>query len=581
MAEAQRKITGSPARRLFNHKRIKLRAQRWEQAESIAERYDLSPVAARVLAARGYSTHEEELEHFVNPTLRSGLPSPGKLKGLAAGAELVRKVVDAGGSVAICCDFDVDGLSGGAQLAYFFDELNIPHDVFVPDRFIDGYGLNEKTVRKIAAQGFALLICVDYGTTNIKELSLAHELGLKTIVIDHHHVGETLPPTDVLINPQQSGCGFAGGILSASGLAWYFLAGLKPALKGTAKIEVKSYLDLACLGTICDMVPLTGANRIIAKRGLEALQHTKREGLRALKNVIGISKEVTCSHISFGIGPRINAAGRIVHGEVVIKLLTSNDAEFSGKVARKLNMLNQERQEIEVEMKERAVRKVEAFGELPRGIVLWEKDFHTGVIGLIAQRLVESFYRPSAVMGCDTDGIFKGSVRGVRGFSVVDALTSVSAYLEKFGGHEGAGGFSVKEKNVEEFAEAFIKECKKRLEKCDDVASVEADTEAELKDIDVELVKELRTFAPFGMGNPSPLLLLKNMRVIDLKILKDTHLKCMLSDGQRFISGFLWRQTEHPALSVGCKVKVAAKVDCNEFRGATELQLNLEAVEAV
>jgi single-stranded-DNA-specific exonuclease len=560
------------------YKTIKLRAQRKEIAAEIATSFKLSPVAARVLAARGYKA-DDTLRHYLSPTLKEGLPEPGKLKGLKDACLRVNEVSQAGGKIAICCDFDVDGLSGGAQLCHFLSTAGIEAKVFVPDRFEDGYGLNEKMVETIAEQGYRLLITIDYGTTNTKELTLAKKLGLSTIVIDHHHVGEAKPPCDVFVNPNQRGCGFADRILCASGLTWYFLMGLRQILPSAKEIDVRSYLDLACLGTICDMVPLVGANRVIAKRGLEILAQSSRPGILALKQIIGIKDSVSCFDVSFGIGPRLNAAGRMVHGDVVIELLTTSNNSSAQRIARELNALNLKRQDTEQAVKARALEEIQERGSMPAALVVWDESFHTGVIGIVAQRLVESFYRPAVVLGVDKEGVFKGSVRGVKGFSVVEALAAVGEHLIKYGGHDGAGGLSVAAENIQSFAEAFIQECETRLEHITKHPVAEADTEAVLEEVTLDLVQELKGFAPFGVGNPGPLLLLKGVTITDVRVLKDTHLKIILSDGKRLLTGMLWRQPEHPAVAKGKKVNVVCRPDTNTFQGVTSLQATIEAVE--
>ncbi len=559
------------------HKMIRLRTQKAAESAAIGQEFSLSPVASRVLAARGYRP-DTKLKHYITPSLKESLPDPSALKNLDAACELITESIKNEVPIAICCDFDVDGLSGGAQVAHFLAAAGTKTKVFVPDRFEDGYGLNEKMIRQIAEQGFGQLIAIDYGTTNLKELSLARKLGVKTIVIDHHHVSED-PPADIFINPNQAGCGFAEKVLCASGLAWYLLVGLKRLLKNKLKNEIKEYLDLTCLGTICDMVPLIGANRTIAKRGLELMGQTSRVGLIALKNVMGLRESVSCSDISFGIGPRLNAAGRMVHGELVIELLTTADRDAAARIASRLNRLNAERQETENQVKEAAIRLIEERGEVPSGIAVWQENFHTGVIGIVAQRMVETFYRPAAVMGLDQEGIYKGSVRGIKGLSVVETLAAVSKYLIKFGGHEGAGGFSVKADKVVEFGEAFNDECKKRLTKLETSPYVDADTEVSLEEISIELVEELKKFAPFGMGNPNPVLLVKNLKVSEVRVLKDTHLKATLTDGRRYISGLMWRTVEHPALVRGTKVNVALKPEISTYGGLTEVNGHLQAVE--
>lgn len=558
-------------------KRIRLRAQNPTGAAAIAQDFKLGGVLSRILAARGFSP-SEDLKNYLTPTLRNGLSDPSQLKNLKKAAETIVACHKQGKAIAICCDFDVDGLSGGSVVHDFCNAVGIQTKVFVPDRFVDGYGLHERVVREIAAMGFGLLLTIDFGTTNVKELNVAKELGLTTVVVDHHHISDAPPPADVFINPHQKGCGFAGGIASAAGLAWYLVLALSKEIPDCA-VDAKDYLELACLGTICDMVPLIGVNRVIAKRGLEALSTSKRPGLRALRNVIGIKGNVGCSDVSFGIGPRLNAAGRIVHGELVVELLTTRDSIRADKLARDLNDLNAERQGIEATVKEAAIAQIEDRGGPTWGLVAWHEEFHTGVIGIVAQRLVEHYYRPSAVMGMDSEGIWKGSVRGIKGFSVVEALGSIKELLIKFGGHEGAGGFSVKQENLEAFQLAFDDECKKRLKGLELTPFVDADTEARLEDCTVELVRDLANLAPFGMGNPTPIVLVKDLTVKEVKVLKEAHLKVLLSDGRRFITGLMWRQPSHPALQPGKKVQIACKPDINTFNGSMELQATLQAVE--
>lgn len=559
------------------NKKIRLKQHDPKVAEAISREMGTSPVVGRVLAARGFSTGAE-LQNYISPTLRHGLPDPSTLKNAQAGAKAIIDCHRANKAIAICCDFDVDGLSGGSVVHDFFNTSGIQSQVFVPDRFVDGYGLNEKVVRKIAADGFGLLLTIDFGTTNVKELLVAKELGLTTVVVDHHHINDGAPPADIFINPHQQGCGFANKIACAAGLAWYLVLALKRELQSES-IDPKMFLDLACLGTICDMVPLVGVNRVIAKRGLEALSETKRPGLKALRNVIGIKGNVGCSDVSFGIGPRLNAAGRIIHGELVVELLTTRDSAKAEKLARQLNDLNAERQAIEAAVKEQAISYIEQSGGPDWGLVAYHEEFHTGVIGIVAQRLVEHFYRPSAVMGMDTPGVWKGSVRGIKGFSVVQALASVGEHLIKFGGHDGAGGFSVAEDKLESFKKAFIAECKHRLSNIETVPFVDADTEATLDEFTVALVQQLGNLAPFGMGNPAPLVVFKNLLVKDVKVLKDAHLKILFSDGKRFVTGVMWRQTSHPSLTVNNYVNIACKPDVSTYGGSLELQANLQAVE--
>jgi single-stranded-DNA-specific exonuclease len=561
----------------FQYKKIRLKAQEPQRAAQIQREFKLSPIAAQVLAARGFNA-SQELKAFLEPSIKDSLPDPKKLVGLMPACKLIETALAQRMPIAVCCDFDVDGLSGGAQVYHFLKTLGAEVRVFVPDRFEDGYGLNHNMVKEIAQSGFGLLLTIDFGTTNPKELKLARELGLKSIVIDHHHTIKEALPVDVFINPQQKSCGFAGRVLSASGLAWYLLAGLKNTLaKNNAAVpSTREYLDLACLGTICDMVPLIGANRVIAKEGLELLTQTKRAGLRALKEVMGLKNRASCSDVSFGIGPRLNAAGRMVHGEVVIDLLTTEDSLLAKKIADRLNRLNVERQDTENLVKERALEKLKAYREIPPGLMVWDQDFHTGVIGIVAQRLVEHYYRPAIVLGMESPGIYKGSARGIKGFNVIETLQALSAHLLKCGGHEGAGGLLIKEEKLQGFQQAFLKECALRLQT---EPYADADCEAALPDLSIELVDQLRSFAPFGMGNPTPQLLMRNLKVHDVRDLKGQHLKALFSDGKHYLSGLLWRQVYHPELKTGNTVNIVFRPEYSTYGGFIEIQAHLQAIE--
>ncbi len=566
---------------LIFHKRIKLLPQNLEVAREIEQKHGVSSVISKILAARNYQC-DQVLADYLNPTLQNSLPNPDQLKNLTAAGELICEIVKKNQSIAICCDFDVDGLTGASQVKAFFDELNISSEVFVPDRFKEGYGLNQKMIEDSKAAGHGLIICIDYGTTNIKELELARAYGIKTIVVDHHHASQN-PPADVFVNPEQAGCGFAGKVLCSAGLAWYLLIILKKSLilvkPKVKEIDLREYLDLASLGTICDMVPLTGVNRVIAQKGLEQLTDSKRLGIQALKKVIGIKGPVQGHHVGFGFGPRINAAGRMMSGQMIIKLLTTKQEEEAKKIATRLDKLNQDRQEVEAKIKERAKQLINQSATIPHGLTVWGDNYHTGVIGIVAQRLAESFYRPAIVMGKD-QGKLKGSVRGIPGFSVVGALAELSSFFDKFGGHTGAGGFTLKENNPEELAIAFDQVCKKNLETVELVPSIKADTIVDFSELDLKLCEDLKSLAPFGMANPGAQLMIQNLRVRDISLLKNNHLKVTLTDGKKYLTGFLWQTARHPALFPGAAVEIVCKPEVNEFNGNLSVQLNIQACQS-
>lgn len=558
-------------------KTIKLKPQKLDVAKDIENQLGLSPLSSRILAARSFSPGEV-LKKFINPSLKDGIPHPKDLKGISEAVTLIKETIEQDQAIAISCDFDVDGLTGGAQVFDFLKRIHPKVFIFVPDRFTEGYGLNDRIIEDAKKCGARLLITIDFGTTNTHEFERARSYGIKSIVIDHHHVSMN-PPSDVFINPKQKGCGFADGTLCASGLCWFLLVGLRQGITSASDIDVREFLDLAAMGTICDMVELKGANRTLAKRGLERISDTKRIGLKNLKALSGVRNPVGCYDVSFGLGPRINAAGRIVHGEMVVELLTTTDSSQAARIAQKLNSLNAERQEIELRMKESAIKNIEGRKKLPSGIVVASKNFHTGVIGIVAQRLVEVFYRPSCVLGEDAKGIFKGSVRGIKGFSVIESLSNASDLLIKFGGHEGAGGFSLEEKNLHLFETRWDEVCEEALKKLEVHPYAEADTEAELFEIKKEIIDELEDLAPFGVGNPSPQVLLKKLKVIDAQSLKGAHLKLQVSDGRVTMPALMWKTPSHPNAFSGAIIDVVAKPDLNLFNGLATLQLTLQAIE--
>ncbi len=563
------------------NKKIILRNQNEDVAHDIEKNFNISFVSARVLSARGFKL-DENLKNFLRPTLKDGLPDPKKMLGLEQASDIIVEAIKNHEKIAICSDFDVDGLTSASQIINLLKDLNIDVKNYVPDRFSEGYGLNERMVKEAKKDGATLLLSLDYGTTNEKEIKLAQELGIKTIVIDHHHVGKNNPRSDAFVNPNQEGCGFCEYALCTAGLVWYLIILLRKKLyeeNDKIKIDPKDYLDLSAMGTICDMVPLIGPNRVIAKKGLEVINNSKRVGIIALKNALNLNKEINCYDISFNIGPRLNAAGRMLTGEMVVELLTTLDEKKAKKIVGKLDKLNKERQVIEEQVKKEAIRQVESLESLKFGLCCWHPSFHTGVVGIVAQRLVEKYYKPSIVLGLDQDGIFKGSIRGIEGFSVIECLTSLSKYLEKFGGHEMAGGVSIKRENIKIFAEEFNKFCEKKILTIDAVPKVIADIKISLNELNKDIINELNLFSPFGMENPPIQFLCENLLVNKIYVLRDSHLKVVLSDSYgKILIGMLWKQTEHPMLKEGKKVDVVFKPQINSFGGFEEIQANISTV---
>lgn len=564
-----------------------------ENAASIQASLGISKLTARILAARGFSD-SISAHAFLFPSLKEHLPDPLGLKNIKEAARLVLESIQENKAITIFCDFDVDGLSAGSQLYLFLKALGAKVSTYTPSRFHEGYGLSLEVVKKLAAAQTQLLITVDCGISNFAEITSAVEMGMKVLVIDHHQVPDKLPPADVIVNPAQEGCAFQESQLCAAGVVWLFLI----VLRATAREmqfaianfpDPKDFLELAALGTICDMVPLRGVNRLIAMRGVEALQRTTRPGINALKQVAGISKNgaINSGHVGFAIGPRINAAGRIGDANDVLELLTTMDAGKANVLAEQINKLNMQRRGVEQRVLDECYQMLAQEPGLlsESAFALYGKENHVGVIGIVAQRLVEHFHRPATVMAPGevtingkTRQVVKGSVRSIRGFDVVQALTRLKDHLIGFGGHEMAGGFSLEFDALADFQKAFRALAAQQLSAEHLVRERVADIRVALSDIDIAVVTEIAQLAPFGISNPSPLLFCEAVDIESVMSLANGHLRMKLQQGKTVIPAVAWKFQGHPLVKRGNRVSVVFQPELNTYQGITSIQLNIKEI---
>jgi len=569
-------------------------------ARELAASAGISEIAARILVCRGI-LDVEAMRKFLTPNLREQLPNPATIKNILPAADLLLDFVQSGEQITVYNDFDVDGITSASQLWLYLSALGAKVNTYTPSRFAEGYGLVLAAVERMAAAGTKLLVTVDCGISSVKEFALAKRLGMKSIVLDHHIPGE-LPPADVVVDPAQEGCPFQEHKLAAAGLIWMLLIVLRQraAARWPEKIEKgelvlpdpKDFLDLAALGTICDMVPLTGVNRVIAHRGVEALRVTRRPGIVALKQVAGVESNPRfgSGHVGFHLGPRINAAGRLAEASDVLMMLTTQDSDKAKTIASRIDRLNAERRRIEEEVRIACVEMLAVQEELlsHRALTIFGKDFHVGVIGIVAQRLVEQYHRPAAVMAPgeiigakgERKPVIKGSVRSVPGFHVAEMLQRLSHCLITHGGHSEAGGFSVAFEKLEEFQAGFVALANEALANDLLRKRVSADVEAEFSELDFELVNELMRFAPFGVGNPSPVLVSRGVNVESVSALSDKHLKVRFSQGRYFLTALCWGFQGHALLQKGERVSIAYQPEINTYQGVSSVQLNLREVWA-
>ncbi len=557
-------------------------------AQALSRELGLHALAARVLVRRGYTT-PEAAQAFLSDSL-AALPDPFRLKGLGVATQRLMRAIQTQERVTLWGDYDVDGVCSTALLTTFLRDVGLSPGTYIPHRLGEGYGLNSKAIEKLAAEGTKLLVTLDCGITSHAEVARANELGVDVIVVDHHAVPETLPPALAVLNPLQPGCDYPTKGLCAGGVTFTVVMGLRKVLREAGHFatrpepNLKQLLDLVALATVADVVPLVGANRIFVTHGLKELSAGRRPGVRALKDVAGLTgQEITAGQVGFRLGPRINAAGRLDDASVGLKCLLSPDVESARPFARALDAANAERQQIERAMLDAALERAgKAVERGAKGLVLASEGWHPGVVGIVASRVVERFHRPTVLVGIH-EGIGRGSARSIEGFHLYEALKLCASHLVKFGGHKAAAGVTVSPDRVDEFTRAFEQVAGERLGPEDLVARCRIDAVVSAGELDETSVTALERLAPFGMGNPEPVLALKSQtaaaRVLTNKTAGEPgHLKLTL-DGAAALDVIGFRLGEKATVANG-PVDLAFQASMDEFRGVRRVSLKLKDLRA-
>lgn len=533
----------------------------------------IHPVVASILSRRGYRT-PEAVHRFLNPSLEH-LESPFAFQHMSKAVERIRRAIAGKEKILVYGDYDVDGITGSAILFPVLKKLGADVEVYIPHRIEEGYGLNIEALAKLLKRKFTLFITVDNGITGIEQIQFLKSGGADVIIVDHHTPKEGLPPADAIVS-SCLGDGQGDPNLAACGLAFK----LAWALTGDLN-EVKEYLDLVALGTVADIAPVIGDNRILLKFGLPILTQAKRAGIRALIESSHLSKNfISFRDIAFVLGPRINASGRMGSPETAFKLLTTDNEILARNLAGILEEGNRDRQRVESQTLEEALELIEqgVGAEQDRVIVVNNDDWHEGVLGIVAARLVERYKKPSIVLSVK-NGIAKGSARSIPKFSIFDCILRCEELLTSFGGHAQACGLSIPKEKIPQFRKKLNETA---VEMTPEAQRMELfiDAEIPLSEVGERLIQDLDRLAPFGPGNKKPFFLTKNLRVrgIPKKRGKDT-LQCWVTDASKQVTceavGFRmyerWEKTKrtddlnlvyHPALS--------------EFKGIRSIQLELE-----
>lgn len=496
--------------------------------EKISAKLGILPITAGLLVNRGISS-AEDAEAFLSASL-SDLPSPFLMKGMEEAVARLCRCVYEKEKIAVYGDYDVDGVTATSLLTSFLRALGCDVTYYIPDRFKEGYGVNSEALRDLKQRQVNLVISVDCGITAVDEVAQARALGMDFIVTDHHSFCGQLPDAVAVLNPRQADCRYPGKEVSGVGVAFNLALALRRTLREDGFFEtveepnMGDFLDLVSLGTISDRVPVGNVNRIMLKEGLKRMRSPKRLGLWALKEVSGIGDGIEVFDLGFRLGPRINAAGRLDSADKAVDLLLADSEEDAFLLAEFLDKRNSERRGIEERILRDATRMAESVPEhsSSNSLVLSSREWHRGVVGIVASSLAGSYGKPAFLISVDENGVGRGSGRSFGGVNIFSVLSKCEDLLMEFGGHAYAAGVTVLEEKIGLFRERFSEELRKSGQKPE--SRLDIDSEISLASIEDTLVSEIETLSPFGEGNPEPLFLSKAVSVASQNLLKNQHL---------------------------------------------------------
>jgi single-stranded-DNA-specific exonuclease len=562
--------------------------RRWTEREPdprdtgiLARDCAISPLLARLLVNRGICD-PGSAARFLAPSL-SEIHDPMLMLGMERATERLARALNRGERVCVYGDYDVDGVSSVALLISFFRGIGLDCFYHIPNRLEEGYGLSSEGIRGAADMKATVIVTVDCGINAVAEADICSSLGIDLIVTDHHMPGAVLPAAYSVLNPLQPGCPFPCKALAGVGVAFNLLIALRGKLRAEGYFErreepnLREYLDLVALGTVADIVPLVDQNRIFVAYGLRELTNSARVGVQALKRVAGVTGSVDCGMVGFRLAPRLNAAGRLEDAALGVELLLGDDPKKAAVIADELNASNAERQDIEQAMLRDALARVKESSMLStrKSIVLASEDWHPGVVGIVASRIVDLYHRPTILISLQ-DGNGRGSGRSIPSFHLHDALKACSEHLLKFGGHKYAAGLSIDETTLEAFIERFDAVAEGLLTPEDMTPRLMIDAFLSPAEISLEATEMIASLEPFGMGNPAPVFAVRGARITERRIVRDRHLKLKLNlDGTSFDAiGF--NMAGMPA--VAGMVDVAFSLDVNTWNGKKSVQFKVRDI---
>ncbi len=563
-------------------------------ALALSQRLSVPEIVGRVLSARGIGL--DGVENHFNPTLRALLPDPSSLKDMDAGAERLASAIMQGEKVAVFGDYDVDGATSSALLIRFFRSVGSDLTLYVPDRLKEGYGPNEQAFNKLRDQGVSVVVTVDCGTAAHDSLQVAADAGIDVIVADHHVAEAALPNAVAIVNPNRLDETGTHGQLAAVGVTFLLLVALNRTLRDAGwyasrpEPSLMDWLDLVALGTVCDMVPLTGVNRALVTQGLKVMSRRGNAGLRALGDVAGLTEPPGTFHAGFIFGPRVNAGGRVGQSELGARLLSCDDPAEAFAFAERLDAFNKERQDIEAGVLEAAIETVEKTDErIDRAnmplVMACGEGWHPGVIGIVASRLKERYNLPSFVVAFDGEqGVASGrSVSGVdMGAAVIAARQA--GLLVKGGGHKMAAGFTVERDRLDDVTAFLSERISEAIDGAGIVPKLMLDGAVQARAVNTRLIEVLEKAGPFGSGNAEPKFVIANARITyaDLVGKDKSHLRCGMTDeGGGRLNGIAFRATDTPMAQTllkhdGAPFHIAGRLRLNTWQGVSRPQILID-----
>ena len=545
-----------------------------EKVELLKEKFNLSNLVAKILSNRnilGREMQEDDIKKFLNPT-RDDFYDPFLLPDMEQAVERIEQAINNKEKILIYGDYDADGITSTTILIKFFKELGVEVDKYIPNRLEEGYGINNKALEEIKNRGIDLIITVDTGITANDQVKYANELGLDVIITDHHEPSDEIPKAVAVIDAKRKNNQYPFNQLAGCGIAFK----LTQAISIKRKLDPSKYLknlDIVSIGTISDLVPLVDENRVIVKLGLMLVKQTKNIGLRKLLLKSQL-KEVDSTSISFGITPRINAAGRLGNQYDALNLFITEDVKEAERLSEVLNSYNIKRQKIGNKIYEEAISQLK--DEEKNCIILGKEDWHHGVIGIVSSKITEKFNKPSILL-CFEDNIAKGSGRSVPGFDLYKAISSTKEYLLGFGGHTMACGLSLTVENFEKFKKEITKYIDENLDISKLEKEIYIDEILTIDDLDIEKIKELKSLEPFGEENPEPIVMYENVEINGIRTLSENrHLKLSLKKNDKIIDAIGFNLGElAEKYKIGDTIDIVGNIEINSFNGKDLIQIRL------